>query len=149
MTTDYPFREGPYLSAAFICEKILVEKDDVKSAIRIIDRVTRSAFGQAPPEEMEPFEYDLTFFIRFKSGRARGTLPLEIEPIKPSGESMKRAKMMILFEGEEDRGVDTMGVMKIKFDQTGIYWFNILLNGIRITRIPFRVIYIPQSTSQE
>lgn len=136
--------QGPYLSAAFFCEKVLVEQDGVKSAIRIVDRVTRTVVHPNPPPEMEPFEYDMSLFLRFKSGRARGTHTLEVQPVKPSSETLPSRKLSILFEGEEDRGVDSIGIIKMKFDQTGIYWFNISLNDVIVTRIPFRVIYMPQ-----
>lgn len=36
---------GPFLSAALLCEKVLVEQDGIKSAIRIIDRVTHAVLG--------------------------------------------------------------------------------------------------------
>lgn len=136
--------QGPYLSAAFFCERVLIEQDGVKSAIRIIDRVTRTVVHPDPPTEMEPFDYALSMFIRFKSGRARGTQTLEIRGEKPSGESLPSRKISILFEGEDDRGVDSIGMISIKFDQAGLYWFDILLNDRRVTRIPFRVIYLPQ-----
>lgn len=138
------FEEGPYLSAAILCEKVLVEQDGVKSVVRIIDRVIRQAIGPNPPQEMEPFDYEATLLIRFKSGRARGTYPLEIQLIKPSSESAMPLKQTILFEGEEDRGMDIVANMKIKFDLAGIYWFNIVLNDVCLTRIPFRVVYLPQ-----
>ncbi len=144
MVTSQTFQEGPYLLAAIICEKILVEQGGVKSAIRIIDRVTRTAVGPHPPQEMEPFDHEMTLLIKFKSGRARGTYPLEIQLVKPSGESPTPVRQTILFEGEDDRGIDIVTNMRIKFDQTGIYWFNIILNDVRLTRIPFRVIYLPQ-----
>ncbi len=138
------FAEGPYLSAALLCERVLEEKDGVKSVIRIIDRVIRSIASPNPPTEMEPFDYSLTLFLRFKAGRARGTMPLKIEFIKPSGEKLPPIIHTILFEGEEDRGIDIAGTMTIKFDQTGIYWIYIYLNDVRLTQIPFRVIYMPQ-----
>jgi hypothetical protein len=139
-----PFEQGPYLSAAFLCEKVLTEQDGARSAIRIIDRVIRTVVHPSPPPEMEPFEYDMTLFLRFKSGYARGTHALEVQPVKPSGESLPPMRMSILFEGEEDRGVDSIGMIRIKFDLTGIYWFNVKLNDVIVTRIPFRVIYMPQ-----
>ncbi len=144
MATSQRFEEGPYLIAAIICEKVLVEQGGVKSAIRIIDRVTHQAIGPNPPQEMEPFDYETTLLIKFKSGRARGTYPLEIQLIKPSGESAPPMRRSILFEGEDDRGMDIVVNMRIKFDLTGIYWFNIILNNMHLTRIPFRVVYLPQ-----
>jgi hypothetical protein len=144
MATSQSFEEGPYLSAALVCEKVLEERNGVKSVIRIIDRVTHQAVGPNPPQEMVPFDYEMAMLIRFKSGRARGTYPLEIQLIKPSGESAPPMRRNILFEGEDDRGLDIVVNMKLKFDQIGIYWFNIDLNNVNITRLPFRVVYLPQ-----
>ena len=144
MTTSRPSGQGPYLSAAFCCEKVLVGQDGVKSAIRIIDRVTRTVMAPAPPSEMEPFDHEFTIFVRFKSGRARGSQTLEIQPIKPSAETLPPVTQSVLFEGEEDRGVDSIGQIRMTFDQTGIYWFVVRLDNTEITRIPFRVIYRPE-----
>ena len=139
-----PFEQGPYLSAALLCEKVLVEKDEVKSAIRIIDRVNRSAVGPNPPTEMAPFEYELTLLLKFKSGRARGLHSVKIQPVKPSGELMQELINNVLFEGEEDRGVDIVGNVRFRFEETGIYWIHIYLNDTRVTQIPLRVTYVPQ-----
>lgn len=63
---------------------------------------------------------------------------------KPSGESPPPIRETLHFEGEDDRGVDLNAEMRIKFDETGTYWFDIYLADTRITRIPFRVIYTPR-----
>lgn len=144
MTTTTHFNRGPYLTAAFICEKILEEKDGVKSAIRIIDRVTHTVVGPKPPQKMESFDYDVTLFVSLKSGEQRGPLTLRITLVKPSGESPKPLEQTIVFEGEEDRGVNVVVKMRIKFDVPGIYWFQIYLKDVCLTRVPLRVIYVPQ-----
>ena len=141
---DEKRKRGPFLSAAFLCEKVLEEKDGVKSAIRIIDRVTHTAVGPKPPKEMPPFPYDITLFLRFKSGWARGSTDLKIETVKPSGESSTPVQQTIFFEGEEDRGVDVVGHLRIKLEMTGIYWFHVYLDEEHLTQIPLRVIYMPQ-----
>ena len=141
MVTEYPFATGPYLEAAFFCEKILQEIDGTKSAIRIVDRVTQNKPG---PVEMQPFEHDLTLFVRFKSGLARGTMTFKLTIIKPSGESPAPLMIPMLFEGEEDRGGDVVLSMRMKFDQTGIHWFIVSLNDTVMTKIPLRIIYMPQ-----
>jgi len=148
VTNSRQFEQGPYLSAAILCEKVLVEQDTVKSAIRIIDRINRSAVGSQPPSEMEPFEYELVLLLKFKSGRARGVHAVKIQPAKPSGELMQEVINNVLFEGEEDRGVDIVAHMVFKFDQTGIYWIHIYLNDVHITQIPLRITYIPQVMQQ-
>ena len=135
---------GPYLAAALLCEKVLDEKDGVKSAIRIIDRITHTATGPSPPTEMESFEYDLCLLLKFKSGRARGVHTVKVQPAKPSGEFTEPLIHNVLFEGEEDRGVDIIAQMHFIFEQTGIYWLYVYLNDVQMTQIPLRVIYIPQ-----
>ena len=144
MTTALPFERGPYLLVACLCEKVLEEKDGVKSAIRIIDRVTHTVVSPSPPDEMEPFDYELTLLIKLKSGYARGPYPLEVRLVKPSGESPVPMMQTVNFEGEEDRGIDVVGHMRIKFDMTGLYWFQISLGEVRLTQIPLRIIYLPQ-----
>ncbi len=138
------FERGPYLSAAFLCEKVLEEKDGVKSAIRIIDRITRTQISPNPSMDMEPFDYSVVLLLKFKSGWARGIHTIKIQIVKPSGESAPEVSNNVLFEGEEDRGIDIVANMMIKLDQTGIYWIHIYLNNEKITQIPLRVIYMPQ-----
>ncbi|MDO8137789.1 MAG: hypothetical protein Q6354_09125 [Candidatus Brocadiales bacterium] len=50
----------------------------------------------------------------------------------------------LVFEGEEDRGVDVVGNMQIEFEMPGIYWFQVELDGKPLTQIPLRIIYVPQ-----
>ena len=138
------FEQGPFLSAALICDRILDEKDGVKSIIRITDRVTVTATGSEVPDQIPPFPHKITLFIRFKSGMARGSFNLRVNLIKPSGESLHPFRRSIHFEGEEDRGVDIVINSKITLDMAGLHWFEIRLNEERLTSVPFRVIYSPQ-----
>ena len=137
-------RGGPYLSAAFLCEKVLIEQDGVKSAIRIIDRVIRTVAGLSPPKQMEPFDYSISMLIKLKAGWARGSYPLRITLVKPSGESPPAIQQTVHFEGEEDRGVDIVTNIVLRLEMTGIYWFEVYLEDVLLTRIPFRVVYLPQ-----
>lgn len=143
-----PFDRGPYLSAAFLCEKVLVERDEVKSAIRIFDRTTHAAAGPTPPQQMEPFDYEFALFLRFKSGEARGPMQLRVTLIRPSGESPTPTVQQIYFEGEEDRGVDIVGRMRVRVTMPGVHWFIIHLDDEIVTRVPWRVIYSPVITPQ-
>lgn len=140
------FERGPYLAAAFLCEKVLVEQDGVKSAIRIFDRTTHTLAGPAPPQPMEPFNYELVLFVRFKSGEARGPMQLRMTLIRPSGESPPPMVQQIYFEGEEDRGVDIVGNMRVRVTMPGVHWFLIELDDVVVTRVPWRVIYSPMIT---
>lgn len=144
--TSTPDELGPYLSAAFICEKVLREPDGVISAIRIIDRLTHAVPG---PDVMEPFHYRLSLVIAFKSGEALGNYQVSIQPIKPdSNEKLPPAVYPVNFEMPADRGVGICADVQIVFDVPGLWWFDIYLSGQdkvrRVTRIPFRIVYLPQ-----
>ena len=141
-----PFNQGPHLAAAFLCEKVLREADGVVSAIRIVDRVNHTVVGPNPPEEMEPFDYEFTLFISFKAGSARGPMALEIRAQKPSGTSSSPFRQTVNFEGDDERGVNVIGSLKLRLDMAGLHWFDVFLDGHRVTRIPLRVVYLPQIT---
>lgn len=50
----------------------------------------------------------------------------------------------VLFEGEDDRGIDIVVNLHIKFELSGVYWIYLSLNNVRLTKIPLRLIYMPQ-----
>ena len=137
--------EGPFLNAALLCEKILEEKDGVVSAIRIIDRIIRTSSSPNPPKVMEPFNYTLSLLVKLKSGSVRGVYPIKITLIRPSGENPLPIEIPVNFEGEEDRGVDLIARLETKFEVPGIYWVEIYLKDDFLTRVPLRVIYMPQA----
>ena len=139
-----PFDSGPYLSAAIICEKVLSEADGVKSAIRIIDRINHSPAVAQTSAAMQPFDLQLSLLIKFKSGSARGPMSLEVRFSQPSGESPTPVQQIVNFEGEDDRGVDIVAGLRLKVAQAGLHWFDVYLEGERVTRVPLRVVYLPQ-----
>lgn len=141
-----PDELGPYLNAALICEKILREQDGVISTVRIIDRLTHTVPGS---DVMEPFAYRLFLLLVFKSGEALGNYQVSIQPIKPeTNEKMPPVVYPVNFESPGDRGVGICADMQILFDVPGLWWFDVYLSGQgqmrRVTRIPFRIIYLPQ-----
>jgi hypothetical protein len=133
---------GPYLVAALLCEKILVEKDEVLSVIRMIDRITQTATGSETPETMPPLALQLTALISFKSGDARGPMKVALRPEDPSGAQLGMFSQTAHFEGE-DRGVNLIINLNFVAELTGLYWWDVLLDGERITRMPLRVQYAP------
>src|SRR5437867_5862168 len=105
--------EGPYISA-LLCERIMEEKDGVKSAIRIIDRITRTMIGPDASHDLPPFDYPVFLLIRMKPGNVRGVYGIKVNLVKPSGESVPVLQGPINFEGEEDRGVDVAGRIQFR-----------------------------------
>ncbi len=48
------FEEGPYVQVAAFCDSIIEDKTGALSLIRIIDTLTHTERGPAPPPEMPP-----------------------------------------------------------------------------------------------
>jgi len=95
---------GPYLIAAVICEKVLQEKDETVSLIRIIDRVTLTVPASLFPETLPPLNLNLNAFISLKSGSAKGRHTIKWRVETPSGIKLPEQLIPVLFEGD-DRGV--------------------------------------------
>lgn len=133
---------GPYLTGALICEKVLTEQDGVASVIRIIDRVFFVTDEEGKPINAQ---YPFQIFITLRSGAARGSFSLAVQMEKPSTESVPLLEAPVLFEGEE-RGVNILFGVGFEPDGPGLYWFDVLFENERITRIPLRVVYQSQPT---
>lgn len=140
-----PLEGGPYLTAAVACERVIEEKDGVKSLIRIVDRVVRTAAGPDPPATMAPFQFQLAIFISLKAGpNIRGSRQIGIQLVKPSTERSPRVTQGVYFEGDDDRGADLVVNTNLEFEYPGVYWFEITFEDRFLTRIPFRVVYLTQ-----
>ena len=140
----HPFERGPYLAAAVLCERVLTEQDGVNSLIRIVDRITHTATGPEPPLTLQPFSYPLWLYISFKSGSARGVKDLIIRIQKPSGDSPPAQALPVNFEGEDDRGANLIVQLQLEIDVVGVWWFDISLDGVHVTKLPLRIIDMRQ-----
>jgi hypothetical protein len=128
---------GPFVNSAVVCERVLVEQDGVASVIRVIDRLFFTAGEQGEP--IEP-RYPLWLLVTLKAGAARGSYTVSIVMEKPSTERVDIATAPVLFEGD-DRGINLIMQMVLEPDQQGLYWYDVLFEGERLTRIPLRVVY--------
>ena len=137
MTTT---NNGPYLNAALICEKVLQEKDETVSIVRVIDRVTLTVPASVSPETLPPMSLNLYAFISFKSGSARGRYTVKFRAETPDGIKQPEQLLPVLFEGE-DRGANLILNLNIIVSQEGVHWFDILLEDQLLTRIPLRILY--------
>jgi hypothetical protein len=128
---------GPFLQAALICDRVLTEQDGVISAVRIIDRIFFLTDDEGKP--VQP-QQPCTLLVAFKAGAARGSYSVEIRREKPSTEWSTLLTAPMFFEGE-DRGANLVVNMMFEPDQQGLYWYDVLFEGTRVTRIPLRAIY--------
>jgi len=132
--------QGPYLQMAVICERVLREEDGVLSVIRIIDRLTHTIVAREMPDPLPPVEYTIWFALAFKSGAARGRHSLKIVQEEPSGLRRDLFEQSIMLEGQE-RGANFVAEVRTKFEQEGLYWFDVFLSDQFMTRMPFKLEY--------
>ncbi len=131
---------GPYLAIAALCENVIEDKQGVLSLIRVVDRIISTVAGPSSPEKMPPVPINLIAVVSFKSGSARGTHTVKLRPEAPSGIRLEEISFPVLFEGE-DRGVNIIAHMGLLAQQEGLYWFDVLLDDVLVTRIPLRLVY--------
>lgn len=134
---------GPYIAAAFFCERLLEERSGVLSAVRIIDRIMAQAVGPEPPEQMPPTQLAITALIALKSGAARGRFKMVFTPEDPSGRKLDSHEFSVQLEGEE-RGVNHVINLNFIADIEGLYWFDVRLDDRLLTRMPLKVTYEPR-----
>lgn len=131
---------GPFITTAAFCETLLTEASGVLTLVRIVDRITHTAVGPNPPEEMPTFSVDWTLVITLKSGDVRGSHPVKITPELPSGETRDPVILSAHFEGGS-KGVNLVSQIGMLLSMPGIYWFHIHVNDELMTKVPLEVIY--------
>lgn len=138
----------PHIAAAFFCERLIEDKDGVLTVVRIVDRITHTAVGSGTPQVMPPVPVNLTLLVSFKSGDARGRHELSVYVEAPSGlRETVVSGVSVLFEGE-DRGNNSIFNLSWVAGHEGLYWFDVLLDGSRVTRVPLRISYQRQETGR-
>jgi len=132
---------GPYLAAAFLCERVLGEQDGVFSFIRVVDRRTHTVVGPDAPEAMPAITIDWYLVLLWKAGSARGRQEATLQIEAPSGLRVgDTQRLPVLFEGE-DRGVQIVAQLGLQLQEEGLYWIDVRLDHRPVTRIPFRLVY--------
>lgn len=131
---------GPFVSIAAFCEKVIEDKSGVLSLIRVVDRLTVSTSGPNAPEVMPETSLDWFLVMTLKSGQARGSVPVSIQPELPSGLRMERVTFTPHFEGG-NRGCNIVTRIGMTLKEPGVYWFRIYVGDSLATQMPLEVIY--------
>ncbi len=124
----------PHLCAAFICEKVLEGKDGTLSAIRLIDQFF-SRTPPAPGQEQPPVVAQGFLVVGFKAGDARGPRKVTLELKDPEGKVLHQFAVDMVF-AEPETGHNIIAQIAIQLPKPGIYWFDVLVGAVRVTRIP-------------
>lgn len=134
---------GPYLAAAFFCEKMLKEADGVSTFVRMVDILTVPKPDDLPvgPDGQPPLAGTMiTAVVSFKSGNATGEKPAKLVANFPSGRQMDIVAATPVFLGGE-KGASLYVHMPVPVTEEGLYWYDVILDGETVTRMPLRIIY--------
>jgi hypothetical protein len=131
---------GPFLLAAVLCERILQERHEVLSIVRMTDRIAVTTYAAESPKVMLPTPIALQALIALKAGSAEGNEIVKLRTVTPSGELLPDLLFPVLFEGE-DRGVNIIVTLNMVMEEEGVYWFEVVLHEKILTRIPLRILY--------
>jgi len=134
----------PHVAAAFLCERILHEKDEVLSAIRIVDRYFYRTPTDLPPN-VKP-HIGINALISFKRA-GDGTGPEKHQGVlvltAPSGKELTapdRPKFDFEFSEGQATGANLIVSLNVQASEFGLFWIDVLVDGERVTRIPFTLV---------
>jgi hypothetical protein len=137
---------GPYVTAALLCEKVLVERDNVATFVRVVDRFAVPKFaGPIPPGVQLPQQtIQATLVILLKSGDlGAGSHKVGIRLQKPDLTYAPENSLAMFFQGGDDNGAIIAMPIMLAAPEEGLYWFDVLFEGSLLTRVPLRVLHQP------
>jgi len=138
----------PYLAAAFVCERVLVENDKVPSYMRVVDRLTLPRPVEGIPRGAVVV-LNVTLVISFRADAFKGKLPLRIERIGPSGEKVTFIEHDLEFAGPLPESGNTLGIhMHMQWDGEGLYCLDVFLGGLLRSRIPLKIELAKESPTE-
>jgi hypothetical protein len=126
------------LAAAFTCERVLVEQDNVISAIRLVDTVTVNVPTGLPGKAVPVIK--LWAVIYFKSGEAPGGYTLTLKIRNPDGKSSPLGEPMPIHLRGGSHGVQTGIELQLAVERFGLFWIDVLLDGEPVTAMPLTLV---------
>lgn len=135
----------PFVVAAFFCENLIEDKDNVLTAIRIIDTYYLTLPTNLPdlPPDVKP-AIEVTGLISLKSGDVVGPYKLDLMMRRPTkGEKPVRLSpeggWPVVFNGGE-HGVNLKMKFPLGVKTFGLYWFDVMWENELLTSIPLNLI---------
>jgi hypothetical protein len=135
---------GPHLQAAFLCEKVLVERDGIASFIRVTDRFMRPKKGALPfGTQVMPIQVMLVVIFK-AGGLPTGTYKVRIRVNRPDPNAppLMQIDHEVFSESGPDRGFAVITPLFMNLDDEGLYWIDVSFVDQKVTRIPFRVVLV-------
>lgn len=137
----------PYVTAALLCERVIQEKDESLTIVRIADRLQYRLEGQGLPAGSKPM-VNIQGLVGIKSGPVTGDHEIKIYVEKPSGERKEALNLPVKLMGK-DQGQNIILNLGIGVDQDGLYWLEVVFDGEVLTRCPLMITPLPTGTPED
>jgi len=132
-------REGPFLAAAFFCDKVLDEKDDVLSAIRIVNKITLTASSPEITLEINPAKINLMGLVSIRAGGVKGNHKIKVMSDSEILSEPSQIAVDISFDGNDDATNNVIITLGIEVKREGMIWFGVFFDDKLLTKMPLRI----------
>ena len=105
----------------------------------MFDQLAIAEIPPPPQPDMKP-SLPLKLLVGLKSGSVKGERKIKIVGRSPSGQVGESVETPAVFNGGE-HGVMLQVLMTMVLAGEGLYWFDVLVNGAIVTRLPLRISY--------
>lgn len=137
----------PLVVVATACEKVLHEKDNVLSVIRIVNQFKLSKLPDNLPHDAA---FPIQALIGLRSGDesvVSGDVSLRTR--KPNGETKDSPEKYPVRFARPDDASNLILTLHFKMREFGQYWIDVLWNGDFLTSIPIKIEESPSEPSPE
>lgn len=129
----------PHLKLGVVCERVLEEKDNVLSLIRVVDKFVITFTGKELPDQLPEGTTTLTIVMSWVGGLGRHEATFDIT--SPGGGTQRSPRSWSFNLDSLNRGHNIVVTLPVKITKPGLYWVEFILNGKVKGRIPFQVLY--------
>jgi hypothetical protein len=130
------------LVSAFLCEKVLTEKDGVQTYVRVVDRFTVPQLPELSPRLL------VWLAIIVKSGRAKGKYSLSLRMNAPTGEVKAIGEDAPFALNGGEHGVNANVMLALEVAHEGLFGIDVMIDGEVLAHVPFRVTLEPQASER-
>jgi hypothetical protein len=138
----------PYPVAAVFCEKVLLERDNVVTPVRVIDRVylNRDSY-EASTQDANAF-VQIAFLLKYISVNYSGKHTLSISVLNPAGKESNLIEPAPIVFAANRIGIQVRIEVNIRVKDLGRYWAVVRLDDEVSVRTPLELT-LPEEESEQ
>jgi len=147
--SSVPRLKEPHIAHAFVCEKVMIERDGVPSYVRAVDVISLVTPEDPEAGSLVPLNASLVVAIRPDERHRTRELTLRIERVDPSGKKRKVFFTAPVTLPDKEDACNTLAInIFMEWDGEGLYWFDIFFGERKVARVPLtlKIVRPPKAT---